>query len=101
MVSNISNENPRLTENSDDDFVTPPLPSGMAATSSSIPAKDDNSVKKLQLQVRKMVASQKSLLGEVKNLKSMISEQRDYFDLELSKLRDMFLNQVFFVIISI
>lgn len=87
-----------LDENSDDDFVSPAIPSVMGATPASILSKDEISLNKLQVQMRKLVASQKSLVANVKDLKSIINEQRSHFDLELSKLRDMLFKQVYIYI---
>lgn len=77
------------------DFVCPVDPTVTGAASSSIPSKYQISFNKIQSQMRILETSQRGLVGEVKNLKSIIDEQRSYFDLELSKLRDILLNKVY------
>ncbi|KAL8101335.1 hypothetical protein AgCh_033279 [Apium graveolens] len=74
-----------------DDFVSTIPPSIRGASSSSVRRKNDISVEKLEVKMRRLESSQKSLVIRVKSLKSIVFEQRTYFDLELCKLRDFFL----------
>lgn len=45
--------------------------------------------------MQKLEESQRSLVCEIKDLKSIVNDQHSYFDLELSKFRDIFLKKVY------
>ena len=83
---------------SDDDFVEP-VGRAVKGVSSmevvsrsavSLSSKSEAAIKKMERQIQKLEGSQKKILSEVEDLKSTVKEQRDYFDSEFMKLRDMF-----------
>lgn len=79
---------------SDDDFVSHAPPSAAGAGSSSGVSKNDMSLQRIRSRLRKLEATQKILEDTVKDLKSIVTDQRSYFDIELSKLRDLLLKKV-------
>lgn len=44
--------------------------------------------------MKKLELSQKKIISEIDEMKSIVKEQRSYFDVELLKLRDLALKKV-------